>query len=372
MSETRPVRVHTAIVGGGQAGLIMGYHLRQLGDHVVILDALRRVGDSWRQRYDSLRLFSTPRYASLPGWRIPVSGCPTRDEMADYLEAYALRFELPVRSGVTVLRVARTEDGSGFSVETTAGTYVADRVIVAVGAHRRPLLPEFASQLDPAIRQLHSLAYRGPGQLAPGGVLVVGAANSGTDLALESAASGHETWIAGRHPGQVPIDIDSPRAARTIPIVMFVLRRVLTRDTPWGRRAYAKADGHGVNLVRNKVEDLEEAGVTRLGRITQVVDGRPGTADGVFPDVGTVLWCTGSGPDFGFLDVPGALDAQGHAVHRRGLSPVDGLGFLGLDFQYSAASSTIQGLTQDAVHLRRHLSHAGVRADAATPARSLA
>lgn len=372
MSGTRPIRVHTVVVGGGQAGLLMGYQLRRLRDDVVILDALRRVGDSWRQRYDSLRLFSTPRYASLPGWRIPVSGCPTREEMADYLEAYALRFELPVLSGVMVLRVARVEGASGFSVETTTGTYLADRVIVAAGAHRRPLLPVFASQLDPGIRQLHSLDYRDPGQLAAGGVLVVGAANSGTDLALEAVASGHETWIAGRHPGQVPIDIDNPNAARTIPIAMFVLRRVLTRGTPWGRRAYTRLDGHGVNLVRNKLEDLEDAGVTRIGRITQVVEGRPGTADGVFPDVQTVLWCTGSGPDFGFLDVPGALDADGHAVHRRGLSPVDGLGFLGLDFQYSAASSTIQGLTQDARYLRRHLTHARTRAEADTPARSLA
>lgn len=371
MIETRPIRVHTAVVGGGQTGLLMGYYLRQLGDDAVIFDALQRVGDSWRQRYDSLRLFSTPRYASLPGWRIPVSGCPTRDEMADYLQAYAQRFQLPVRSAVTVRRVARAEQGPGFRVETTAGTYDASRVIVAAGAHRRPLRPGFASQLDPAIRQLHSLEYRHPAQLAPGGVLVVGAANSGTDLALEAAAAGHETWIAGRHPGQVPIDIDDPRAARTVPIVMFVLRRVLTRDTPWGHRAYARLDGHGVNLVRNKLEDLDEAGVTRIGRITQVVDGRPGTAEGFFPDVRTVLWCTGSGPDFGFLDVPAALDTQGRAVHRRGLSPVDGLGFLGLDFQYSAASSTIQGLAQDARYLCRHLTPARARTTA-MPARTSA
>lgn len=372
MSKTLPTQVHTVVVGGGQAGLLMGYHLRKLGDDVVILDALQQVGDSWRQRYDSLRLFSTPRYASLPGWPIPVSGCPTRDEMADYLQGYAQRFELPVHCGVNVLRVARVEGGPGFNVETTAGTYLAGRVIVAAGAHRRPLRPALASQLAPAIRQLHSLEYRDPGQLAPGGVLVVGAANSGTDLALEAAAAGHETWIAGRHPGQVPIDIDDPKAARTVPIVMFVLRRVLTRDTPWGRRAHAKLDGHGVNLVRNKLEDLEEAGVTRIGRITQVVDGRPGTADGVFPNVRSVLWCTGSAPDFGFLDVPATLDPHGQAVHRRGLSPVDGLGFLGLDFQYSAASSTIQGLGQDARYLCRHLTRAGAGAEAATPARSWA
>ena len=157
------------------------------------------------------------RGGGLPGWRIPTRGCPSRDEMADYLEQYATRFALPVRTGVRVERVTRA--GDGFRVETSAGNYLADRVVVATGAHQRPRTPGFAADLDPAIRQLHSLEYRNPGQFAPGDVLVVGAANSGTDIALDAAAAGHHVRLAGRHPGQVPVDIDGRRGRAVVPVV---------------------------------------------------------------------------------------------------------------------------------------------------------
>ncbi|KAA1423951.1 SidA/IucD/PvdA family monooxygenase [Mumia zhuanghuii] len=335
----------------------MGYHLQRAGEDFVILEAAPRVGDSWRRRYDSLKLFSLPRYASLPGWRIPLRGFPTRDEMADYLEAYARRFELPVRSGEPVRRVAH--DGGRFRVETDTATYLADRVVVSSGAHMRPVVPAFAAQLDPGVRQIHSLDYREPGQLAPGGVLVVGAGNSGTDVALEAAAAGHPTWIAGRHPGQVPFDIDAAPSRAVVPVVMFVFRHVLTRRTPMGRRFMAKADGHGVMLVRNKLADLDEAGVVQIGRIELVVAGRAVSSDDVVPDVSTVVWCTGSRPDHRFLGLPAAFDEDGRPLHDRGVSPVPGLYFLGLDLQYAVASSMIQGVDRDARHLLRRMRASG-------------
>jgi putative flavoprotein involved in K+ transport len=355
---TQPMTARTIVIGAGAAGLALGYRLKAAGEDFLILDADERVGDTWRQRYDSLRLFSLPKFASLPGWRMPASTFPNRIEMADYLEAYAKRFELPVRTGTRVLAVET--DGAGFRIRTNHGELTARNVVVATGAHRRPKLPALSAQLAPGIRQLHSLEYRSPAQLAPGGVLVVGAANSGTDVALEAAAAGHPTWIAGRHPGQVPIDIDSPRGQRIVPVIMFVFRHVLTLRTPMGRKVRATSLGHGVNLVRNKLADLDAAGVTRIGRIEEVRDGRPVTTDGVAPDVANVVWCTGSDPDHAFLPAD-AFDTDGTARHRRGVSTVAGLYFLGLDFQFALASGTIQGFDRDARYLLRLMRRTGKR-----------
>ncbi|HET7476795.1 MAG TPA: NAD(P)/FAD-dependent oxidoreductase [Dermatophilaceae bacterium] len=347
-----PDQVEVAVIGAGAAGLVMGHHLRRASANFVLLEREPRVGDVWRHRYDSLRLFSLPRYSSLPGQRIGVAAPPTRTEMANYLQEYAERFHLPVRTGVRVERVVRS--GPAFLIRTTSGDLVADQVVVATGAHQRPVTPALAGSLDPAIRQLHSLEYRNPGQLAPGGVLVVGAANSGTDIALEAAGAGHEVWLAGRHPGQVPLDIDAAASRRVIPVVMFAQRHVLTLRTPIGRRAEREQRGHGVLLIRNKLADLDAAGVHRVGRVAEVRGGRPVTAEGLVPDAGTVVWCTGSTPDHRFLDLP-VLDDSGRPLHVRGVSREPGLYFLGLTFQFALASSTLQGMDRDARYLLRHI-----------------
>ena len=355
LNETRrdrpTERVGTVVIGGGQAGLVMGYHLRRAGADFVVLDAGRRVGDSWRERYDSLRLFSMPTYASLPGWRMPQRTFPTRDQMADYLEQYAARFALPVRTGVAVLHVSM--EGDGFLVDTSAGPIHADSVVVAAGAHRVPVVPALDGGLPPSIRQLHSLEYRNEEQLAPGGVLVVGAGNSGTDIAIESAAAGHPTWLSGRHPGQVPIDIDSRFGMAMTPVVMFVFRHVITLRTPVGRKAARQSEDHGVNLVRNKLADLEAAGIVRLGRVLGVADGHLVTEEGPVTDVSTVVWATGSRPDHSFLH--GLTEDSGRPPHDRGVSEVPGLFFLGLEFQFAQASGTIQGLDRDARYVLRRL-----------------
>jgi putative flavoprotein involved in K+ transport len=352
-----PTRIGTVVVGGAQAGLVMGYYLQRRKADFVILEAHPRVGDVWRHRYDSLKLFSIPRYASLPGLRIPGRGFPTRDEFADYLEQYAAHFELPVRTGVRVVRVCRHDDGSLF-VQTTEGDYLADSVVVATGAHQRPYTPDFAAEIAASVVQLHSMDYRNPGQLAPGGVLVVGAANSGTDVALDAAAAGHPTWLAGRHPGQVPVDIDSWRARAFIPVVMFMFKHVLTLRTPMGRKARPDVLTHGVQLVRNKLADLDAAGIVRIGRITGVDDGQPSTEDGPVPDIATIVWCTGSHPDYRFLDLP-SVNSEQRPEERRGVTPEPGVYFLGLEFQFALASGTIQGLDRDARYLVRQMSKAG-------------
>jgi putative flavoprotein involved in K+ transport len=353
--QDNAISVQTVVVGGGPSGLVMGYYLSRSSEDFVILEADARIGDSWRRRYDSLRLFSPPTYASLPGWRIaPAATFPTRDEMADYLEAYAARFQLPVHTDTAVGRVSRAADGR-LLVETSRGDYRAERVVVATGMHQVPQVPSLAAELEPSIRQLTSISYRNPEQLAAGGVLVVGAGNSGTDIALEAAAAGHPTWIAGRHPGQVPFDIDSPASRPGIAMAMFVFRHVLTLRTPMGRKQRSAHAGHGVNLVRNKLADLDAAGITRIGRIDAVDDGRPVSSDDVRPDVSTVVWCTGSLPDHSFLDLPLRYDDDGLPRHDRGVAEEPGLYFLGLSFQFALASETIQGLARDARWVVRHL-----------------
>jgi putative flavoprotein involved in K+ transport len=341
-------QVPTVVVGGGQAGLTMAYHLRRIGEEFVVLDADARTGDSWRQRWDSLRLFSLPRYSSLPGRPMRQPGFPTHDQMADYLEDYANHFGFPIRHRTRVLRLTRR--GDHFSLQTDAGPLTADRVVVATGGERGPYRPGFAERLEPRIRQLHSADFRRPEQLA-GEVLVVGAGNSGVDIALQAAAAGHPTVIAGRHPGQVPFDVDKPTSRLAIAMVMFAFRHILTLSTPPGRAMAAKVDGHGVMLVRYKLADLEHAGVRQVGRVADVVGGRPVLADGEVLTPDTVVWCTGFRPDHSWIDLP-IFDETGRVQHRRGVVTAEpGLYLLGMPFQYAVASATIQGLDRDARHL---------------------
>ncbi|MEU8221760.1 NAD(P)/FAD-dependent oxidoreductase [Kribbella sp. NPDC048915] len=349
--------VGTVVIGAGQAGLAMGYYLRRARIDFVVLEGNDRVGECWRKRYDSLRLFSLPRYASLPGLRIGTADCPNRDEMANYLEQYVDHHQLPVRTGVRVTRLTRDDDG--FLVETTSGTWRADNVVVAAGMHSVPRWPAFAAEVDPSTRQLHSLEYRNPSQFADGTVLVVGAANSGTDIALEAVKT-HRTVLAGRHPGQVPVDIDSRAGHLLTPIVMFLFKYVLTRGTPMGRKAIANAVRNGLPLTRNKLEHLDAAGIQRVERIVEVREGKPVTSDGkVLDGIGTVVWCTGSDPDHRWIELP-VFDEHGWPRHERGVSTdVPGLAFLGLDFQYTIASASIQGVDRDARFLVRHLRRRG-------------
>ena len=234
--EKRAELFETIVVGGGQAGLAVGYHLKKRGAPFVILDGNERIGGSWRTRtWHSLRLFTPARFDGLPGWPFPAPAWafPTSDELADYLEAYAARFELPVRSGVAVDRLTR--NGERYVVYSGDRRFEADRVVVATGFYGKPAIPDFASELDPRIVQMHSSEYRDPSQLRSGGVLLVGAGNSGADIAME-VSRGHRTWLSGRDKGQVPFRVESRRARVLLPVLWFIASRVLTVRTPIGRK----------------------------------------------------------------------------------------------------------------------------------------
>ena len=360
----------TVVIGAGAAGLHVAQLLAQRGTDYLVIDAADRVGDSWRERYRSLRLFSPRRLSELPGLGLGIGyfAFPTGTQLADYLERYAAAIDAPLRLSTRVDRLTHT--AGRFALELSSGeTVSATRVIAAVGAHRVPVTPPFATELDPSIHRLHSLDYRGPEDLAPGPVLVVGAANSGTDIALEAAASGHDTTLAGRHPGQVPIHIDHPIG--NLLSAVFVRRLGgLTLDTERGRRAFAEARGHGVNLVRNKIADLDRAGVRRTGRIVAVENGLPVIDGGEAVRVSTVVWCTGSGPELRWVDIPAAFGADGAVAHERGLATaVPGLAFMGLPFQYAPTSATLMGMGRDAAHVVSRLFElSGARRGAASVA----
>jgi putative flavoprotein involved in K+ transport len=348
-------RFDTIVIGGSQAGLATGYHLKRHGRSFVILDALERVGDAWRTRWDSLRLFTPSRHSALPGLPFPKTdgACPTKDEMADYLEAYARRFDLPVRTGVRVSRLG--EDEAGFVVETDTGVLGAENVVIATGANRDPRVPALASNLDPAIVQLHSSAYRNPSQLAEGGVLVVGAGNSGADISLELARS-HVTWLSGPDTGYVPVDVESWFARNVVfPVIRFAGLHVLTVRTPMGRRAREKELRHGTMLVRIKPKQLIAAGIERVPRVTGVQGGTPVLEDGRVLGVANVIWCTGFRQDLSWVDLP-IFGEDGEVLHDRGFaSTVPGLAFVGLRFQFSAGSEVLPGVAGDARYVVRRL-----------------
>ena len=346
-----PERVDTIVIGAGQAGLSAGYHLARRGVPFVILDADARIGDHWRDRWDTLRLYSPARYDSLPGMRFPApsSHWPTAREMADYLEAYARQFDLPVRSGTRVDRVEPI--GGGFFVSTADGGRLAARqVIVATGPFRQPNVPAFAAELDPSIRQLHSHDYRNPAQLSPGPVLVVGLSHSGADIAFEAANAGHRTILSGKSHGQLPMRVtDSKRAMLGWPVVEFVFGHVLTMRTPMGRRMRPEIRKGGGPLIRIRLGDLDRAGVERHdAKTVGVRDGRPVLADGTVLDVANVIWATGYRPDYSFVAAPIVGD-DGWPIEERGVSPtVSGLYFLGVPFQYAFSSMLVAGAGRDA------------------------
>jgi putative flavoprotein involved in K+ transport len=365
----RAEHLGTVIIGGGQSGLAVGHELKQRGIDFVILDAQARTGDSWRMRWDSLRLFTPARLNGLPG--LPFSGRGARfiskDEMAEYLESFAKHHALPICHGEQVERLAGL--GRHFVVSTNRRVIQADHVVVAMANYQQPKIPEFASRLSKEIRQLHSSAYKNPEQLADGDVLVVGVGNSGADIALELSAS-RKTYLAGRETAHIPFRIES-WFGRTfgIRMVRFVGHHVLTGNTPFGRKVRPKFLKNAAPLVRVKPQDLANAGVERVSRVAAVADGLPRLADGSSLPVGNVVWCTGYRSGFDWIDLPIFDEGSDLPRHERGVvNDQPGLYFVGLNFLHAATSDTVTGVARDARHVARILHH---RQRAEVPARHL-
>jgi putative flavoprotein involved in K+ transport len=366
-------RIDTLVIGGGQSGLSAGYHLKKRGMNFLVLDADERIGDHWREHWDSLRLYSPARSDGLPGMRFPASAYayPTGREMGDYLEAYATRLGLPVRSGMRVdkLRPAGERQG-GFVVSAGDERFEAAQVVIATGSFQTPHVPQLARELDPEIRQLHSSEYRNLTQLRDGPVLVVGLSHSGADIAFETARA-HRTFLSGEAHGQLPFAvIDTWRARIVWPIVAFVASHLLTIRTPIGRKMAIEVRKGGGPLLRVRLADLDRAGVERYtGRTVGARDGKPVLDDGTVLDVANVIWCTGFRQDYGWIELPEVVDEDGWPRQQRGVAPSPGLYFLGIPFQYAFTSMLVGGAGRDAEYVVERVAD---RVRAAGPAGALA
>ena len=353
-SARQPTTDHildTLVIGGGQAGLTVGYELVRTGRTFVILDASKRVGDAWRNRWDSLVLFTPSGFFELPGMDFPAPAdyFVSKDEAADFLEEYAKRMALPVISGTQVVRLIK--EGEVFSAETTSGRFRAHNVVVAMANYQSAKVPGFASDLDPGIAQIHSNEYRNPQSLGDGATLVVGMGNSGAEIGLELARD-RVTYISGEPTAVIPFRIENWFGRKLgIKLVRFMATKVLTTSTPIGRRARPKMLKKASPVVRVKLRDLRAAGAQRVPRVAGVKDGRPELEDGRVLDVDNVVWCTGFEPGFEWIDLP-AFGEDGKPIHVRGVvQEVPGLYFVGQFFLHSLWSETVTAMPRDARYI---------------------
>jgi putative flavoprotein involved in K+ transport len=335
------------VIGGGQAGLAMAWHLEQQGLRFVVLDAGPEVGHVWRRRWDSLTLFTPAQYDALPGMPFPAPAdtYPTKDPVADYLRAYADAFELPVRLDARVAHLSRT--GHGFEVRTANQTFSALQVVVATGPFQVPFVPPAADSLDPSVTQVHSADYRNPQALPDGPVLVVGGGNSGLQIAEELAATRPVQVSIGENPPMLPQRLLGKDLFWWL--TRFGLMRV-PAHTRLGRRVQAR----GEFVIGTNRRQLTRNRVTFRPRLVDA-DGRTVRfADGSTRDVAVVIWATGYRSDYSWIHIPHLIE-EGRVTHRRGITHIPGLYFLGLSWQHTRGSALLGFVNNDATHLAEHI-----------------
>lgn len=344
-ARPRPRRpLDVVVVGAGQAGLAMGRELERRGLDHLIVDGAKAIGDSWRARWRSLRLFTPAAFSSLRGVPFPAAPDhhPTKDEVADYLAAYARAFSMPIALDEPV-RTVRAERSGGFAVVTDYAAYRTRQVVVATGGFQRPSVPAIAATLGARVTQLHSTDYRDPSMIAPGPVVVVGGGASGVQIARELAATHPVTLAVGKRMARVPERIlgrsvfhwlEAAGAMRA-PTTTWIGRRMRRREMLIGDDPARIARRHGVRLV-DRVVRAEGDGLRSI--------------DGTLSPARTVIWCTGYRPDYAWLDLP-VLDDEGRPRHRRGITRVPGVHFLGLPWQHSRGSALLGWVADDAEHV---------------------
>jgi putative flavoprotein involved in K+ transport len=278
---------------------------------------------------------------------------PTKNEMGDFLEHYARTFDLPVINDARVHSL--TKENSTFVVQSSQGIFESDNVVVAMANYQQPKIPAFANTLDSNIVQFHSCFYRNPDQLQSGDVLLVGAGNSGSELAMELSKT-HKVYMSGRDTGHIPFRIATKRAQLFfIPLVLRLLfHRIFTINTMIGRKLRSKVLTIGGPLIRVKPVDLQRAGVVRVAKTKGTIDGKPILEDGRVLDVKNVIWCTGFHTGFSWIKLP--VLGKHEPLHRGGIVPsMPGLYFTGLHFLYSMSSGMVQGVRRDAARIVNHL-----------------
>jgi putative flavoprotein involved in K+ transport len=397
-------KIETLVVGGGQAGLVMSHRLKQRGLSHLVLER-RRIAERWRsERWDGLK-FQFPNWSvRLPDFPFPHSdpdGFANTGDIVKFIDDYAAFVAPPIRCGVAVTRLSQR--GAGFIAETTDGTIAADNVVVATGPYQRNLVPDLLG--DHPVFQVHAADYKNPGQLPPGAVLVAGAGASGAQIAEELLQAGRRVYLSvGRHRrlprryrgrdliwwlAEMRLDQVTPEErgpARLGPVIsgayggrtidfrsfaadgMMLLGRIeaahdgvldiasgLAESMADGDLVYATFLGAVDEYVRRRKLDLPEDPDARTTLpnppcVTEPLRRLDLAAEGI----SAVIWATGYGVDFDWIDLP-VTDDKGEAVHRNGISAVPGLYFLGLQWLSKMNSSFLSGVGDDAEVLADHI-----------------
>jgi putative flavoprotein involved in K+ transport len=338
--ESSSRRFEVIVIGGGQAGLAMAYFLAQQGRRFVILDSASSIGAAWRARWDSLTLFTPRRYDSLPGLEFPggADGYPTRDEVIEYLERYAETFKLPIALDNGVQSLSFTDDG--FVLELEDGTSIeADQVVVATGPFQVPRVPTFAADLAPEVFQAHSTGYRKPSDLPEGTVLVIGGGNTGFQIAEELAATREVHLAVGSR--QLPL----PQRFLGRDLFWWLEKIGVLHKTVDSRLGQRMRDRD--TLIGSSPRSAKRAGVQLKPRAVGVSGRTVSFADGASLEVDAVIWATGYRLDHSWIDLPLA-DESGALRHRRGVTDVPGLYFLGLPWQHTRGSALLGWVKDDA------------------------
>jgi putative flavoprotein involved in K+ transport len=338
--EGSPEHLGVAVVGGSQAGLAMGYYLRQQGRRFVIFERGDSIAPAWRERWDSLTLFTPRRYSALPGLPFPgdPDGYPTRDEVITYLERYAETFELPIELNSEVRTLSREDDR--LVLEVDGRTVTADQVVVATGPFQTPFVPKLAEELDPQVRQVHSTGYRQPSDVPEGTVLVVGGGNTGFQIAKELSATHKVVLSVGSKQKPLPQRI----AGRDL---FWWLTKTRILSTTVESRLGSKLQYRDTLIGSSPRELKRRYGVELKPRATDASGRTVRFADGSEYEVDAVIWATGYRPDFSWIDLP-IVDENGRLRHRRGVTDIPGLYFLGLTWQWTRGSALIGWVKDDA------------------------
>lgn len=337
------------VIGAGQAGLAMGYYLKQRNLSFFILDKGSEMGGSWKNRYDSLTLFTPNSHSSLPGLSLKgeQDHYPTKDEISDYLLNYAKAFSLPVKLDTTITRLDRGADG--FVVSSNQGEFRSKHVIVATGPFQLPNVPDFSKRLSDQVLQLHSSEYKNSNQLLKGATLVVGGGNSGTQIAVE-LSSERDIYLSVGHK------------------LRFLPQDIGKRSIFWwfDKLGLLKANVNSKigQTIKNKPDPIfgfELRSQLKSGRV--LLKPKVISADNVqifFEDnrnieVRNVIWSTGFKSDYSWIDIPSLFNEKGMPIHIRGVTSIKGLYFLGLPWQYRRGSALLQGVGNDAEYLFKHI-----------------
>jgi len=331
------------VIGGGQAGLAAGYYLKKAGKQFIMLDEQAKTGDSWRNRYNSLVLFTPRSYSSLPGMEMAgdPDGFPDKDEVADYLSAYRERFDLPVSYLQQVVKLRQS--GTGYSILTEQGTaYHAKKVVIATGAFNKPYVPAFAKSISPDVFQIHASAYRNPSQIPEGRVLIVGAGNTGVQIAVELSQSRDVTVSCGRKAKTIPQKIFGKSIFYWFGKIGLLSVKNHSKVGKW-LKANEPLIGSDLKIAKR--------GADFVPRLTRFDGKTAHFTDGQQKEVDAVIWSTGYQNDYQWIDIPNVLDDKGRPVHRRGESLVPGLYFIGLPWQHKRGSALIYGVGEDAEFL---------------------